>query len=149
MMQSMDEKVTRALELAEEIHANQPGHYEHVLAVVEAVSERAKFTAALHDAVEDSPDGAWAIGLLGALGATATELEALALLTRGEESYEAYIERLIAAEGVSATAKALALEVKEADAKHNLLRSKEAGAQKRIAKYQAVVERVQVAREEE
>jgi hypothetical protein len=90
----------------------------HVLRVVVSVPPDARIAAALHDVVESSDvtaDDLWGLGLPG------IELEAVKLLTRGEEPYEEYIERIATAEGEAGT---LARTVKWADLHDNLGRAR-------------------------
>ena len=87
----------------------------HVLRVVVAVPPEARVVAALHDVLEDSELTAEDLEAAGLGGA---ELEAVLLLTRGEdEPYEEYIERIATAEGEAGR---LARVVKLADLRDNL-----------------------------
>jgi (p)ppGpp synthase/HD superfamily hydrolase len=86
----------------------------HTLRVVLAVPPDARVVAALHDVLEDSEVTA---AVLEAAGLSGAELEAVLLLTPGEdEPYEEYIERIAAAEGEAGR---LARVVKLADVRDN------------------------------
>jgi hypothetical protein len=84
----------------------------HVLRVVEAVSDEAKVVAALHDCLEDG--GAPAFNLIARLGLDQEARDTLSDLTRGEESYGDYIER------IDTSGNEIAREVKLADLRDNL-----------------------------
>lgn len=113
----------RAVEVAAVAHAGQTDKFGdpallHVLRVAVSVPAEARAVAALHDALEDSEltaDDLWGMGLPG------MELEALKLLTRGDEPYEDYIERVATAEGEAGE---LARTVKWADLHDNLGRAR-------------------------
>ena len=68
----------------------------HVLRVAVWVPPEARVVAALHDVLEDSDLSA---ADLEAMGLTDPELEAVRLMTHGDEPYEEYIERIATADG--------------------------------------------------
>jgi hypothetical protein len=112
-----------AVEIAARAHAGKTDKFGdpelmHVLRVVTSVPPEARLVAALHDVLEDSEmtaDDLWGLGLPG------MELEAVKLLTRGEEPYEQYIARVATAEGEGGE---LARTVKWADLHDNLARAR-------------------------
>jgi (p)ppGpp synthase/HD superfamily hydrolase len=90
--------------------AGQPyiSHPEFIASQV--IGDEAKAVAWLHDVVEDTPV---TFDDLRAEGLSETAIEAVAVLTKGEnESYEAYLERV--------AANPIAKAVKLADLKHNM-----------------------------
>jgi (p)ppGpp synthase/HD superfamily hydrolase len=112
----------QAVEIAARAHAGRVDKYGesellHVLQVVMAVPPEARVVAALHDVLEDSELGAED---LRAAGLGEVELEAVELLTRGEdEPYAEYIDRVVTAPGEAGR---LARVVKLADVRNNLAR---------------------------
>jgi hypothetical protein len=103
--------------VAIKVHAGQTDkqgepYLLHVLRVVEAVSDEAKPVAALHDCLEDG--GQEAIRLIGRSTISEWVRDAVVDLSRGEEPYADYIERL------STSGNELAVEVKLADLRDNL-----------------------------
>lgn len=116
-----------ALMVAIRVHAGQRDkqgepYLLHVLRVVEAVSDKAKVVAALHDCVEDGGDEGKRL-VLG-LDLTGCEGRVLALLSRNpREHYADYIARMATENATTWTdqnAILLAREVKLADLRDNL-----------------------------
>jgi (p)ppGpp synthase/HD superfamily hydrolase len=110
-----------ALQIAIKVHAGQVDkqgqpYLLHILRVVDAVSDEAKVVAALHDVIEDSSITAAGLNAKG-IGTKYTD--SIVDLTRGEESYADYIERIATSGGITA------VEVKIADLRDNLGRMPE------------------------
>jgi hypothetical protein len=109
--------LAQALMVAIRAHAGQQDkqgqpYLLHVLRVVEAVGDEAKVVAALHDALEDG--GARAFNAIMHPGLSQKQRDTLGDLTRGEESYADYIER------IDISGNDIAREVKLADLHDNL-----------------------------
>jgi HD domain len=113
--------VEEAIVLAAQCHAGQVDkagepYIRHPLRVMEAVAghgETFMTVAVLHDVVEDTGQ------LDGDLSLTVTQRGALELLTRRDEPYETYIDRITGTLGIDG---AIARRVKLADISDNLAR---------------------------
>lgn len=105
-----------ALQIAIKVHADQRDkqgapYLWHVMRVVETVNPYARVAAALHDVIEDG--GLTAAGL-NAKGIGTFYTDTVVELTRGEEPYGDYIER------IATSGSTMAVEVKLADLRDNL-----------------------------
>ena len=126
-------RLARAVALAASVHENQTDkagksyilHPLRLFARAEPLGAEAQIIAVLHDVIEDAePAGSWNAARLVSEGFSQTVVDALELLTRrrtathGEdETYEAFIQRILDAPGLSGK---LARQVKRLDLEDNM-----------------------------